>query len=124
MKKKRQHFVPQRYLKNFSTLKNISNKEECLYVYRFKKSECYISNVKDLCKEDFFYGDDERSQKFEDSLSIFEKRQARIIRKIIDNISIDVLNEDEYTEFILFLLLQDARTKRSKWKYENLHRLL
>jgi hypothetical protein len=124
MRKKRQHFVPQRYLKNFSTKKNISNKEECLYVYPFKTSECYISNVKDLCKEDFFYGEDERSQRFEDNLGKFEKRQAKIIRKIIENISIDILNEDEYFEFILFLLIQDARTKRSKWEIKEFTQMM
>lgn len=95
-------------------MKNISNKEECLYTYSFKTRETHISNVKDLCKENFFYGSDEKSQTFENNLSKFEKEQANITRKIIDNNSIRFLTQDEYTKFILFLILQDARTKRSK----------
>jgi len=124
MRKKRQHYVPQRYLKNFSIQKNLSNTEECLCVYPFKTCESHISNVKDLCKEDFFYGEDERSQEFEDNLSKFEKKQAQIIRKIIDNVSLDVLSEDDCLRFLLFLLLQDARTKRSKWEIRKFTQLM
>lgn len=81
MKKIRQHFVPQRYLKNFSTMKNNSNKEECLYTYSFKTRETHINNIKNLCKENFFYGSDEKSQNLENNLSKFERRQAKIIQK-------------------------------------------
>jgi hypothetical protein len=115
-RKKRQHYVPQQYLKKFSTVKNISGKEECLYAYSFKTRGCCLENVKDLCKKDFFYGKDDRSQKFENGLSQFEQRHSEIIQKIIDTHSIDCLNKDEYIEFLLFLLLQDARTKRSQWE--------
>jgi len=80
--------------------------------------------VKDLCKEDFFYGEDDRSQKFEEDLIKLEKKHSKIIQKIIDTNSIDSLSEDEYIEFILFLLLQDARTKRSKWEIREFTRIM
>jgi hypothetical protein len=111
-RKKRQHYVPRHYLKKFS------NGSDFLYVYPFDRRECYKNNINNLCKENFFYGEDDRSQRFEDGLSNFEDKHAQILKKIIDATSIDILNEDEYIEFILFLLLQDARTKQSKWEIQ------
>jgi hypothetical protein len=117
-RKKRQHFVPRHYLKKFS------NGCDFLYVYPFNRQDCFKNNINNLCKENFFYGEDDRSQQFEDRLSDFENKHSQILKKIIDAASINILNENEYIEFILFLLLQDARTKRSKWEIQEFTRVL
>jgi hypothetical protein len=117
-RKKRQHFVPRHYLKK------LSNGNDFLYVYPFVMRECYKNNINNLCKENFFYGEDDRSQKFENGLSNFEDKHAQILKKIIDSASLNILNENEYVEFVLFLLLQDARTKRSKWEIQKFTQVL
>jgi hypothetical protein len=50
MLKRRQHYIAQCYLKNFSPTKKF------LYVFPFQKKKSFLADIKNLCKEDFFMG--------------------------------------------------------------------
>jgi len=108
MQKKRQHYIAQSYLKNFSS------DRKYLYVFPFQKKKSFISDIKYLCKEDFFYGSDVIAQNFEDNLSIIENEHKKLIDKILDNYSLNCLNEDEYVGLLVLILFQASRTRSSK----------
>ena len=108
MNKKRQHYIPQFFLKNFSLSGNH------LYIFPFSNEKCYSSEIKNIAKEDFFYGNDIPAIKFENGLSISENWQSAIIKKIIDNYRINTLTNDDIKLLRALILLQESRTKSSK----------
>lgn len=78
-KRKKQHFVPQLYLKNFSS------QEKKFSLLNIKKNQV-VNDVPymDQCYEDYFYGSD---KKWENELSRLEGKWASIFDKIILNAS-------------------------------------
>jgi hypothetical protein len=79
---KRQHFLPQSYLKRFS------NKEQ-VYVHNFQLGKSYVNNIKDAACIDDFYTVQTIDNKLDDSiehefLARFEGKANPIIEKIIN----------------------------------------
>jgi len=79
---KRQHFLPQSYLKRFS------NKEQ-VYVHNFQLGKSYVNNIKDAACIDDFYTVQTIDKKLDDSiehelLSRFEGKANPIIEKIVN----------------------------------------
>lgn len=107
-KKKRQHYIPQYYLKNFS------NGGEYINVFLFKSRKSLKNNIKNLCKEDFFYGSDDKAIEFEQNLSLIERMHRNLLNKIIQNMNLDYLDYDEYVGLLTFILLQISRTRSAK----------
>lgn len=102
---KKQHYVPQSYLKFFS------RDGKNLFLYN-PKSNMYIrSSIKDLCYGDYFNG---RDIELEKNLSIGEKKQSEIIKKLVDQKSLDCLNDEEWLLLLLFIMLQSTRTKQHR----------
>lgn len=108
MDKKRQHYIPQHFLKNFSLSDNR------LYVFPLSNGRCYPSEINNIAKEDFFYGNDIPAIKFENNLSISESWHSEIIKKIIKNYSLNSLNNDDYLLLRTLILFQESRTKSAK----------
>ena len=108
MIKKRQHYIAQSYLRNFSPTKDY------LYVFSFWQKRCSRNHIKNICKEDYFYGNDAIAQDFENNLSVIENKHKKLIDKILNNFSLDNLSDDEYLGLLVFMLFQAARTKTSK----------
>jgi len=79
---KRQHFLPQSYLKRFS------NREQ-VYVHNFQLSKSYVNNIKDAACIDDFYTVQTIDKMLDDSiehevLSNFEGKANPIIEKIVN----------------------------------------
>lgn len=104
-KKKRQHYVPQFYLRNFV-------REDNKFTIFNIKSEKIIENVpyRKQCYEDYYYGDDEV---WEEKLGAVESSVALIIAKINEqsNYYPDV---EEIKILKKFILYQRYRTIRNK----------
>lgn len=103
--KENQHYVPQFYLRNFSDNgKNIG-------MFRFKDN-LYVKNasIKSVAYRKYLYGEDGQ---LEEILSYFENKWKIIIRKIIDNQSINkILTEHELDSLLQFISVSQVRTSK------------
>lgn len=104
-KKKRQHYVPQFYLKNFV-------REDNKFTIFNIKSEKIIENAPytKQCYENYYYGDDEV---WEEKLGVIESRVALVIAKINEQ-SNYYPNVEEIKILKKFILYQRYRTIRNK----------
>ncbi|MCZ7380689.1 MAG: DUF4238 domain-containing protein [Candidatus Methanoperedens sp.] len=100
---KKQHFVPQHYLKGFS------QDEESLYRYNLKTKESSQKSIKNSCQSSYFYGEED-----EKVLHKIENEQAPVLHKLIETQNLKILTSDDFYYLRLFLLLQYTRTKESK----------
>ena len=98
-KQKKQHYVPQCYLKNFAIDKSI-----CIYNHNLDK---IIENApyKAQCQSPYFYGQD---LIWENKLQEYETKWGEIFPKIIKN---QILTDDDIKKLKLFALYQRLRTK-------------
>ena len=102
---KKQHYVPQFYLRRFSkdgksiNIWNISNE---------KKIES--ANLKNQCYRDYFYGKD---VDFERSLSFIEGQASCILHSIEDKLLLPPPGSQDHLTLVLFVLMQHARTLHS-----------
>ena len=98
-KQKKQHYVPQCYLKNFAIDKSI-----CIYNHNLGK---IIENApyKGQCQSPYFYGQD---LIWENKLQEYETKWGEIFPKIIKN---QILTDDDIKKLKLFALYQRLRTK-------------
>ncbi|MDE0380483.1 MAG: DUF4238 domain-containing protein [Rhodospirillales bacterium] len=102
---KKQHYVPQFYLRRFSkdgksiNIWNISNE---------KKIES--ANLKNQCYRNYFYGKD---KDFEESLSYIEGQAARILHTIEGKLLLPAPGSEDHLTLVLFVLMQHARTLHS-----------
>ena len=127
--KKKQHFVPQCYLKNFAA------QGKKIFVFDKINSKSYSANIKDISQESYFNDfpdaflpeelrDQEKSQVIEDELSKVETRFGEFLKLIISVLekieknnlfdSLGVLDQAAKKNFSAFLTLQFARTKKAR----------
>jgi len=102
-KNKRQHYVPQHYLKGFS------QDRESFYRYNLKNRESSQKSIKKSCQISYFYGEE-----LEKVLQIFENEQPPVLYKLIETQNLESLTSDDFYHIYLFLLLQYTRTEDSK----------
>lgn len=103
--KRRQHYVPKFYLRNFS------DTEKSINTYNLTNMK-YIENasIKDMCQKNNFYGADKRVETFLDKE--IESKAAIIISNILKT-SVFSKIIDEYVHLIMFLLVSEARNLKS-----------
>ena len=107
---KKQHYLPQFYLKNFST----DGKQ--IYVYHCESKRAILSPINSTCQEKFFY---ENDPDFEKCLSEIESYLAKSIKKTIQTRNITDISIDDYYNLLVFVLLQNSRTKDAKMQVDN-----
>ncbi|MDD3007184.1 MAG: DUF4238 domain-containing protein [Candidatus Pacebacteria bacterium] len=112
---KKQHYIPQFYLKNFSDDGNHIN------VYHLESGTDFLSPIKSTCQSKYFYGKD---TEFEKALSDIERYQADVIKKIVENQSVTCLSKDEIFTLLTFFTLQITRTKEAKIIADNFTNLI
>jgi len=107
---KKQHYIPQFYLKNFSDDGNQIN------VYHLESEKSFLSPIKSTCQSKYFYGKD---GEFEKVLSDIEGYQAEVIKKIVEAQSVTGLSKQEFFTLLTFFTLQFTRTKDAKKLADN-----
>ncbi len=108
---KKQHYVPQFYLRSFS------DDDVHLNYYLMAKNSQFRTTIEHTYQEKYFYGADGN---LEGGLQDFETEQSKVIRKIIGTQDIDQLSEAEYQFLLSFVLIQLTRTKKAKESAEYL----
>ena len=106
-KYKKQHYVPQFYLRHFS------DNDKIVYVYNINNKKAFPMNVKNICQKDYFYCDDSELE-LEQNLGKIERKQARIIAEVIRNLNISSISIEDKFYLHVFILMQCTRTKASK----------
>ena len=102
-KKKKQHYVPRFYLRNFSLNKKHIN------IYNLTNEKIIISgNLKNQCYEPYFYG---RDGEIEEALSQTETHASSLIKNIIVGKRAPTRFSEEHVLLVLFILMQIGRTK-------------
>lgn len=101
---KRQHFVPQFYLRRFSQNRNSINMFNI-------KSERSISDsqIKGQCYRDYFYGKD---RVLENALSQLEGEMSRILKSIPSQGMLPERPSHDLHTFLTYVLLQHSRTEQ------------
>ncbi|MCK5608723.1 DUF4238 domain-containing protein [Candidatus Pacearchaeota archaeon] len=101
---KKQHFVPRFYLRNFASDKA----QKQINLYSFSSSRLIRQiGLNDQCYKDYFYGKDKRNEK---NLSKIEGISRNIITKILNREKMPDGTSLDYIYFLMFILLQIART--------------
>jgi hypothetical protein len=98
-KKKKQHFVPKFYLRNFS-----SNRRT-VQIFHIMSGIFHKSPLDSTCQESYFYGAD---GEFENFLEMLDNNHSRAIKKVIQFIP---LSDYERIALLEFLLVQKTRTR-------------
>jgi len=99
---RKQHYVPQFYLRNFSC----NGKSVGTHIISSSKT-VQSASIKEVAYEDYLYGKD---GVLESRLANCEGLFATIVKKIIDNKSSSITDE-EFTHLVFFVLFSDMRTQ-------------
>ncbi|MBD1844312.1 DUF4238 domain-containing protein [Cyanobacteria bacterium FACHB-63] len=102
--KKKQHYIPRFYLKNFS----LNNSERAIRIFNLASSKFIPSgNLKDQAYKNYFYG---RDLKLENALGILEGISAKVIRDIVAQNSVPAKGSQDYSTLLLFIISLSYRT--------------
>ncbi|MBW3001871.1 DUF4238 domain-containing protein [Candidatus Woesearchaeota archaeon] len=113
---KKQHYVPQLYLKGFSTQRN---KEKYLFVYNKENKKCFQANIRKIACENYFYDIDE-TQITEKIFSKIESEFNIPLQKLIQAEDLDKLNESDKKVLSYFIAAQLFRTKQFRLTYKQI----
>jgi hypothetical protein len=102
--KKKQHFVPKFYLKNFST--NLDQTHIGLY-HIPSKNFIVEADLSNQAYDDYFYGKDGI---IENNLSELENKARHPLKEVINKKSLPSKNSEDYLVIWAFTLIQDGRT--------------
>lgn len=115
-----QHFVPRFLLKNFT-----HGKKPKICVYDKWNDNCFQTNIKNVAVENGFY-----DVEFEDNiltlepgLAHLETNASGIIKKLVKDKAINVLNGNEVVILAVFLAVQFVRTKEHRLRFKHLGEL-
>jgi hypothetical protein len=99
---KRQHFVPQFYLRRFS------NDGRRINIFNIQREKTIIGGkLRSQCFRDYLYGKD---LSFEKHLGEIEKRAALIIKRIDETGFFPAPKSEEWADLMLFIVTQYSRT--------------
>lgn len=98
-----QHYVPQFYLRYFSS------DRENINIFNFSRRGFFQGQIVTQCAKPNFYSE---SQEVEKSFSLLEGRVASILKKIITHESL-LIDMREYVELLSFILWQSGRTRKA-----------
>lgn len=106
-KTKRQHYVPQLYLRGFA---NPSKKKHLLFVYNKENKKTFLANIRDVAHENYFYDVDE-SRIVERLFSQFEAQFNIALQRLIEAEDLDKLEVVDKRVLSYFIAIQSLRTK-------------
>lgn len=103
-----QHYVPQFYLRNFSSTSQKSNSKMGLAFYQFDKGLLKENiPIKSICSEEYFY---DKDGSIENALQVCESIWADAIRDLLDENKRDISQETSNT-IKTFAIYQYSRTR-------------
>ncbi|MBA7652305.1 hypothetical protein ES703_60135 [subsurface metagenome] len=125
--KKKQHYVPQFYLKNFAIHKKSG--EYSIRCYNKKRDKWYNSNITQVAMERYFY-DKRDPPVIENYFSQLEGQHATVYHKIVDDQTIKNLTNDDKLSMAEYIFTQNERTRSTRIRniqivkivYKNLER--
>src|SRR6202012_2347788 len=102
---KKQHFVSQLLLRNFSSGGN----RNLIHLYN-REIDKTVENapIKGQAQESYFYGNDLAFEKY---LQVTEERVAPIIKRIIEDNDLPIYPSEDYSYLLHFMMLYASRTK-------------
>lgn len=104
--KKKQHYVPKFYLRNFS-----DGDGKSIHLINLKSQKTIINaTLKHQCYEDYFYGKD---LKVEAGLEGIEGLAATVVRSILSEIAVPAPLSEEHVVMVSFVSIQHGRTKHA-----------
>lgn len=106
---KRQHYVPQFYLKNFT----INGRK--IQAYNLATKKFSIVNCSEICSRDYFYG---QMPAMERSFSGLESECSRIMSNIIKENNLSKITVHDYCILLFLISFQYARTLKLKKEVE------
>ena len=109
--KKKQHYVPQFYLKNFAIHKKSG--EYSIRCYNKELDKWYNSNITQVAMERYFY-DDEDPPEYENYFSHLEGLHATIYIKIVSDRSIEHLTSYDKLMMCHYVMIQNERTRSAR----------
>jgi len=104
-KNKKQHYVPQFYLRPFS------HDGKMVYAYNLKHKKVFPVKIKNMCQENYFYCD---VKDLEQNMAIVEGKQAVVVAEVIEKLNVQSIDATDKFYLLLFILMQCTRTKKSK----------
>jgi len=111
-RKRKQHYIPRFYLKNFAILKDDEYYTNCFEKSSFKQFEV---NIKDVGCENLFYEIAKNvPQEMEDALAEFENEFAQVYNKLVSSASVRSLKWKEKEVFAQFIMIQEVRTREMR----------
>ena len=119
--KKKQHYVPQFYLKNFSIHKKSG--EYSIKCYNKERDKWYISNIMQVAMERYFY-DDEDPPEIENYFSHLEYLHAKVYHKIVNDQSIEYLTLYDKCMMSHYIIIQNERTRSARTRNAQAYELV
>jgi hypothetical protein len=111
-RKRKQHYVPKFYLKNFSIQRKNEYFTNCFDKSSFKQ---FKVNIKEIGCENCFYEIDKNiTQEMEDSLSEYDERFTKVYNKLVTSKSLGSLKWKEKEVFSQFIIIQELRTREMR----------
>lgn len=109
---KKQHYVPQFILRNFSN-KNTKNNQ--IFVFNKKSGKTFSCSPENIAHENRFYDIeyDNKNIYYEPFFASIETKSAPIIRKILQSESISEISLEDKKTLSYFIILQASRTKHA-----------
>lgn len=121
MKKKKQHYVPQFYMKNFAIHKKSG--EFSIRCYNKDRDKWYNSNITQVAMERYFY-EKRDPPKIENYFSQLEGQHATVYHKIISESTIENLTSEEKFTMAQYLFIQNERTRSMRVRNSQITKLV
>lgn len=110
--KRKQHYVPRFYLKNFAVLRNGEYSISCFEKSSFNQFQV---NIKDVGCEHYFYEIAGKvPQEMENTLSEFESQFTQVYDKLVSSGSVRCLKWKEKEVIARFITIQELRTREMR----------
>jgi len=112
---KKQHYVPQFYLKSFSLRKTLKGKKNfSINVFDKDLEKIYMSNIKNIAQEKYFY-DKDGHQLIEKNLSQIESACSKVYNSLVKDENFFLMEIPQKRDYMsLLLTIQILRTKEMR----------
>lgn len=108
-----QHYVPRSYLRNFAIDKDTSSPQ--VYCYSKIDRNVFQTSLSNIAGEGGFYDiPEDPDQRFESWLSNIEGRFSSALRKLVDDETLDVLDDEDRSSIALTVEIQELRTRERR----------